>query len=113
MTLNFAMYALLSDRSDRWHRSRRSRVRVAGFHLGRLGGGAERIRFLQLRFDRGAPGRGSRGQQRAQLVPLLFAVPTPMDFRGVQTSTHDDPASKKNVGPSPTHGAGVVIKADA
>src|SRR5438034_3538613 len=58
--------------------------------LRRLRAGAERICFLQLRFDRGAPDRRRRCKLRAELVPFLFAVPTSMDFGGVQTSTHDD-----------------------
>jgi len=58
--------------------------------LGRLRAGDERIRSLQLRFDRGALARRRRRKLRAQLVPFLLAVPTSMDFGGVQTSTHDD-----------------------
>ena len=58
--------------------------------LGRLRAGEERIRSPQLRFDRGALARRRRRKLRAQLVPFLFAVPTSMDFGGVQTSTHDD-----------------------
>ena len=58
--------------------------------LGRLRAGEERIRSLQLRFDRGALARRRRRKLRAQLVPFLFAVPTSMDFGGAQTSTHDD-----------------------
>ena len=60
----------------------------ACFH--RLRAGEERIRSLQLRFDRGALARRRRPKLRAQLVPFLLAVPTSMDFGGVQTSTHDD-----------------------
>ena len=56
--------------------------------LGRLRAGDERIRSLQLRFDRGALARRRRRKLRAQLVPFLFAVPTSMDFGGAQTSTH-------------------------
>ena len=58
--------------------------------LGRLRAGDEGIRLLQLRFDRGALARRRRRKLRAQLVPFLCAVPTSMDFGGVQTSTHDD-----------------------
>ena len=58
--------------------------------LGRLRARDERIRSLQLRFDRGALARRRRRKHRAQLVPFLLAVPTSMDFGGVQTSTHDD-----------------------
>jgi len=58
--------------------------------LGRLRAGEERICSLQLRFDRGALARRRRRKLRAQLGPFLFAVPTSMDFGGVQTSTHDD-----------------------
>lgn len=58
--------------------------------LGRLRAGDERIRSLQLRFDRGALARRCRRKLRTQLVPFLLAVPTSMDFGGVQTSTHDD-----------------------
>ena len=62
--------------------------------LGRLRAEKERIRSLQLRFDRGARARRRRRKLRAQLAPFLFAVPTSMDVGGVQTSTHDeDPPS--------------------
>jgi hypothetical protein len=57
---------------------------------GRLRAGDERIRPLQLRFDRGAVALRRRRQLRAQLVPFLFAVPTSMDFGEVQTATHDE-----------------------
>jgi hypothetical protein len=57
--------------------------------LGRLRSGAERICFLQLRFDRGAPDRRCRRKLRAQLVPLFCTVSTSPDFGGMQTSTHD------------------------
>ena len=62
--------------------------------LGRLRTGAERIGFQQLRLNRGAPGRRCRRKLRAQLVPLFDAVPTSMDFGGVQASTHCDGPSK-------------------
>ena len=58
--------------------------------LGRRRAGEERICSLQLRFDRGALARRRRRKLRARFVPFLFAVPTSMDFEGVQTSTHDD-----------------------
>jgi len=59
-----------------------------------LRAGDERIRSLQLRFDRGALACRRRRKLRAQLVSFLFAVPTSMDFGGMQTSTHDhDPPS--------------------
>jgi hypothetical protein len=64
-----------------------------GTYLGRLRTGSERICLPQLRFDRGAPDRRRRRKLRTQLVPLLHAVPTSMDFRGVQTSTHYDAPS--------------------
>jgi hypothetical protein len=47
---------------------------------------------LELRFERSALGRRRRGKPRAQLIALLGAVPTSMDFQGVQASTHDDDA---------------------
>jgi len=74
------MKTVLSDRSASSYWNRR---RVVGTYLGRLRTGAERVCFLQLRFDRGAPDRRRRRKLCAQLVPLLFAVLTPMDFAGV------------------------------
>jgi hypothetical protein len=58
--------------------------------LGRIRAGDERIRSLQLRFDRGALARRGRRKLRAQLFPFRFAVPMSMDCAGLQTSTHDD-----------------------
>ena len=82
-----------------------NRRRDGGAGLGRLRRlrtGAERICFQQLRFNRGAPSRRCRRKLRAQLVPLLEAVPTSMDFRGVQTSTHGDGPSRRSREPWPT-----------
>jgi hypothetical protein len=66
-----------------------------GAYLRRLRSATGRICFLELRFERSAPtGRCGR-QPRAQFVALLRAVPTPMDFHGVQTCTHDDAPSPR------------------
>ena len=75
-----ARQSVLGDGSASSYRNRR---RVVGTYLGRLRTGAERICFLQLRFDRRAPDRRCRRKLCAQLVPLLFAVLTPMDFAGM------------------------------
>jgi hypothetical protein len=86
------MKTVLSDRSAWNDRNGRHGV---GTHLGRLRTGSERVCVPELRFDRGAPDGRRRRKLRTQLVPLLRAVPTSMDFRGVQTSAHDDAPSKR------------------
>src|SRR3989442_2493513 len=89
MTLKSDMKASSARVQISRHRNRR---RVVGIWLRRLRPGADCICFLELRFDRGAPDRRRRREPRTQLVALLFAMPTSMDFRGVQTLTHDDDA---------------------
>src|SRR5258708_6508002 len=81
-----------TDAGERVFRVRNSlrHHRRVGCFTWRLWAGAERICFLQLRFNRGAPYRRRRRQLRAQLLPFLFSMPPSMDFGGVQTSTHDD-----------------------
>jgi hypothetical protein len=55
----------------------------------------------QLRFDRGAPDRRCRPKVHAQLVWLLFAVPTSTDFLGVQTAAHDRDGAGRHQGDCP------------
>src|SRR5579862_5122410 len=58
-------------------------------------GRSRTICLLQLRFDRGAPGRRRCRELRAQLFWLLVAVSPSTEFRGMQASTHDDAPCKR------------------